>query len=529
MDEHHDDLLRVRPASIQPGNWQASCGPMIDASIADRFASALARSRSAIAPDLADDRGIVICAGGARLFTCAWVAIGLLRRHFGCVLPIQVWHLGPEELGPPMRDLLSRFDVEIVDALEVARFHPADRLAGWELKPFAIMNCRFREVLLLDADNAPVRDPTFLFDAPEYKLTGAIFWPDVVRIGRDNPVWSLTGLEPWRGPSLESGQIVIDKSRCWPAVSLTHWMNQNAADFYDIIWGDKDTFLVAWLALKAPFHLVPYAPDQLEGVLCQKDLDGEVLFQHRTNAKWTLAGRSRPVEGFRFQAESAALLAELAAEWDGWVYNPPARSDAARAAERTIVEQGTFELTRISFDQKSIQLLPSHRVGKGAAYDLVYWHVQDGAEGLELVLGQGGFVSARLKLETDGAWRGDWIQAPFTPAQLTPLAPAATDLSADGAPHLIALLDDLRTAFEARAPESGATTEFAETLASIARVRPTALEWINAVAIAPNGTRLCKEAAARALPLVGQRAQRFRGPTSVQSRSLEGNLGYERD
>ena len=39
-------------------------------------------------------RGIVICAGGARLLTGAWVTINILRRTLGCTLPIQVWHLG---------------------------------------------------------------------------------------------------------------------------------------------------------------------------------------------------------------------------------------------------------------------------------------------------------------------------------------------------------------------------------------------------------------------------------------------------
>ena len=55
-----------------------------------------------------EGRGIVICAGGARLFTCAYVAIGILRRVLGCTLPIEVWHLGAAEIGPPMRRLLER-------------------------------------------------------------------------------------------------------------------------------------------------------------------------------------------------------------------------------------------------------------------------------------------------------------------------------------------------------------------------------------------------------------------------------------
>jgi Mannosyltransferase putative len=48
-------------------------------------------------------RGIVICAGGTRLFTCAWVCISLLRSTVGCKLPIQVWYLGPEEMDARMR------------------------------------------------------------------------------------------------------------------------------------------------------------------------------------------------------------------------------------------------------------------------------------------------------------------------------------------------------------------------------------------------------------------------------------------
>ncbi len=109
-------------------------------------------------------RGIVICAGGARLFTCAWVAIGILRRVLGCRLPIQLWHLGPEEIGPPMQALLEELDVEVVDALELAERYPLRIVGGWELKSYAIVHSRFREVFLLDADNVPLIDPASLFE-----------------------------------------------------------------------------------------------------------------------------------------------------------------------------------------------------------------------------------------------------------------------------------------------------------------------------------------------------------------------------
>ena len=150
-------------------------------------------------------RGIVICAGGARLFTCAWVAIALLRRELACTLPIEVWHLGPEEMGPPMRGLLEELGAQPVDAFEVAKRHQVVRLGGWELKPYAAMHSRFREVLLLDADNVGVRDPEFLFDRPEFRDTGALFWPDVVRLSQANDIWAISGLRYRDMPSLEVG------------------------------------------------------------------------------------------------------------------------------------------------------------------------------------------------------------------------------------------------------------------------------------------------------------------------------------
>lgn len=48
----------------------------------------------------------------------------------------------------------------------------------FQIKAAAIINSSFKEVLYLDSDNLSATDPTFLFDTPEYKSTGALFWPD---------------------------------------------------------------------------------------------------------------------------------------------------------------------------------------------------------------------------------------------------------------------------------------------------------------------------------------------------------------
>ena len=365
-------------------------------------------------------RGIVICAGGARLFTCAWVAIGLLRRHLACTLPIEVWHLGPEEMGPPMRGLLEQLGAQPVDALEVAKRHQVERLGGWELKPYALVHSRFCEVLLLDADNVPVRDPSFLFERSEFRDTGALFWPDIVRLSPDNDIWAISGLSYRDTQSVESGQMVLDKSRCWRPLSLTHWINQHSDAFYRSLYGDKDTFLIAWLMLSQPYHLIRHQPKLLDSTRCQRDPDGAVLFQHRSQAKWILDGNNPRIEGFRLENECRSLLYELATQWDGRVFNPPPRSDEARRLEVDLSHIREFRLIRVSSDERRIELLPDHRIGAGRC-DERYWHVADGADGPELHIEGDGLPCCALRRSGDGKWCGRLLQPPSMPVELVPI------------------------------------------------------------------------------------------------------------
>jgi alpha 1,2-mannosyltransferase len=104
----------------------------------------------------------------------------LLRRHYRINLPIQVWHLGQSEMSEEMRLLLADMDVEIVDAATIVARHPARVAGGWPLKPYALMNSRFREVLYLDADTVPLVDPRALFEWDIFRAEGLLMWPDIL-------------------------------------------------------------------------------------------------------------------------------------------------------------------------------------------------------------------------------------------------------------------------------------------------------------------------------------------------------------
>jgi hypothetical protein len=279
-------------------------------------------------------RGIVICAGGARYFTNAWVCLNALRR-LGCRLPVQLWHLGRHEMDPAMERLVAPLQAECVDASRIRGRHPVRRLGCWELKPYSILFCPFREVLLLDADNVPVRDPAFLFDLPSFREAGALFWPDFGRSRKAAAIWRSCGLAVPAEPELESGQIVVDKRRCGPALRLALWFSEHSDFYYQYLHGDKECFSLAFRRLDTPYRLVPHPPEPFPGGMYQHDFAGRRLFQHRTMSKWTLMPHNQSFPGFQGEADCLADLERLRRCWDGRLGWLRAQSSRRRLWRRT--------------------------------------------------------------------------------------------------------------------------------------------------------------------------------------------------
>lgn len=269
------DLPRValRPMQFEAINEQNSI---------IHLRAATARAQLAVPPDNLTGCGIVIC-GGGKYAASAWVTANVLRRH-GCKLPIQLWHLGPEEVSPALAQAFSSIGVEAVDAYRVTECFPHKHLFGWELKAYALLHCPWRQVMLLDADNIPLRDVTELFKDPNYLQHGSLFWPDRGRFAPDNKIWQLTGLKYRDEAEFETGQMVIDRKRCWRELVLSNWFNEESSFWYRHIHGDKDTFRLAWRLLDAPYHVIPFAGTAPWPLFHQKDAKDKVLFHH--GYKW---------------------------------------------------------------------------------------------------------------------------------------------------------------------------------------------------------------------------------------------------
>jgi hypothetical protein len=111
-------------------------------------------------------RGIVVVAGG-RYLEPALVMIKMLRQ-LGCTLRIQVWHLGKHEMTAAHRALLDPHDVETRDFEDFVAPEALIPIAAnvglrlFQLKPLALLHSDLEEILLLDSDNCPIRNPEYV-------------------------------------------------------------------------------------------------------------------------------------------------------------------------------------------------------------------------------------------------------------------------------------------------------------------------------------------------------------------------------
>ncbi len=241
-------------------------------------------------------RGIVIAGGTKRYYTSAYMLIRELR-HVGCELPIELWYR-EGELVPEAIKHLDQFGVTCLNMDEHLTF---DFGRKFSIKVMAMCLSGFQELLYLDADNNVVRDPTFLFDHEAYRSTGALFWPDYWRMDSHCECFMAPEL---KGKSLglfqqESGQMVVDKGRCWRQLWFTFRIVENGlTDLFPGPYnhGDKDVFQFTWAATGQPFHMVPVrvasigkraSGDRVYGIaMGQHGPDGQLLFVHQNFAEW---------------------------------------------------------------------------------------------------------------------------------------------------------------------------------------------------------------------------------------------------
>ncbi|KAI3403722.2 hypothetical protein KGF56_003445 [Candida oxycetoniae] len=268
--------------------------------------------------------GIVYLAGG-KYDQLAYLSIKLLREQ-GSILPVEVIVPKREEYDIQFCDKIlptlngkcklmtdyvpqSYFDTVInnakknsknVDIKENPHMDPM-RALGYQLKNIAIFISSFENILYLDADNLPIKNPDILFANKPFTDKGMVVWPDLWRRSTSPLFYDVTSasVDPnhqvrnsypegdkrnlkglnsngatnqmsfhdTKGTipeaSSETGQLLISKRIHFKTLVLSLYYNYYGPDFYYPLLsqgaageGDKETYIAAAHRLGLPYYQV---------------------------------------------------------------------------------------------------------------------------------------------------------------------------------------------------------------------------------------------------------------------------------
>ena len=192
--------------------------------------------------------------------------------------------------------VVEGLDVQVLDI-----YHSVDAsdgelpLRGFQMKAFAVLHSSFEQVLWLDSDAVPARNLTTLFDNSLYQRHGSLFWQDWSL----DPHWltaewmAVYGMQMRAGErEVEAGQFVLCKRRAWLPLQLAVYMNRHFEHFYRRLYGDKDTWRLAFKMAGVDMGLVPLAADvvgaddpsgrRCGNTMLHKDELGRPITMHRT-------------------------------------------------------------------------------------------------------------------------------------------------------------------------------------------------------------------------------------------------------
>jgi alpha 1,2-mannosyltransferase len=268
-------------------------------------------------------RGLVFLSGGFLYLSNAYMNIRFIREFLKSQVPIEVWYFGKKEINKRLFAAIKNLgNIDFVDIEEKQKLFPMKgsnlerimhekcpaTMDGWRNKSYAILHSRFREVVYLDSDCFLFQKPESLFDdSMEYSECRAIFSSDidvnsdisgrkvdpktfiVSKLGsfserrwdysKPNPLWELIGAEEDDLPEFESGFIMVDKHTHRDSLFLAWFLNENSDVTYQYLYGDKDTFHLAWAKTKASLYMLKDVSRSNGHISCKyKD---SILFEHR--------------------------------------------------------------------------------------------------------------------------------------------------------------------------------------------------------------------------------------------------------
>merc|ERR1711871_1816027 len=324
-------------------------------------------------------KGIAMTIGNQRHVDNAYHSLTTLREEHKSTMPVTIFHWGDEVTAEVMKAFETKFGAKFVDlqAQEFALPHKcakSSKPSGFSLKAMAGYHAQsqFEHMLWLDVDNTLLVAPETLFESEEYKASGSTFWPDFMQGWVHDEIYEVLTEgkhTPAQVADTESGQFLLNTCQHQDVLEYMQALNENADVTYDQMFGDKDSYRLAFaLAGKLDkFYQVAAMPAagwttiagsselqmiRAEAAMANNDLldvgefatrcevpqpallvgmmqnsaTGKPLFYHRTNAEFSLKNmdqvRTEFVTAPRSAKESRELLWQIPYPSQCWAICP---------------------------------------------------------------------------------------------------------------------------------------------------------------------------------------------------------------
>ena len=187
---------------------------------------------------------------GGRYSEYAATALGMLRE-VGSQLPVEVWMKDHTEQNVEWCAELEKEGMACRLLEDYMSMAVLPRPYQWKI--FTILFSSFKDIIFLDADDMPVKNPDFIFDAQIYRDKGAVLWPDYWKHSGTHWLPYILGVTEEASElfqdekSVESGQLIWDKERHWKV----------CLPFVPELEGLHDMELTCWAPLESlPRHLL---------------------------------------------------------------------------------------------------------------------------------------------------------------------------------------------------------------------------------------------------------------------------------
>jgi hypothetical protein len=219
--------------------------------------------------------------------------------------------------------------------------------------------------------------------------------------------------------AFESGQYLIDKTRCARELRMALWYAEHSDFVFRVVYGDKECFHLAWRFLGTDYAMPRKAPGWNQHTIVQYDFQDQIVFQHRCQDKWRLGGNRRN-NSLANEDLCFNLVADLRKRWDGVLWH----NLDPTLEEQRVIEELTgrrFLYRRVGHDERPMRLEQGANVSEGAADCERRWdvNIDDGAT--ILTLSRLDRPTCHLRRNVDGVWEGQWLDHERMPIEFIPL------------------------------------------------------------------------------------------------------------